>query len=492
MSKLETRSIKFYLDDSINKVKKEKILKFLNECLEVENKIIEHYWNHEFEKVVTSKDKIAFNYGAYKPEYPKLKSHHYQQVLQQAFHELKSISNRIKNSIRFKFDDIQKQAIYNYFAKACFNWSWLEKYIKQQIMEFKKDDKDYLEFLKLTKSIIEDKEKFGAIKKEIENKFWEIKNNFKMPKKKQLQIYFNKVHTIKNIHMKQYQWIFEIDSNDRIGGTEKKPVFGRIIIPVKYSKYHKEILKDNHLGNTFALKMNKYGRIEIIANYKIEIEYPESQPSEVVGIDIGLKKLIVTSDGEIIEQNKTIVKRLKKLVKQQSNRDKLQAHLRKKYNDDSFELPSKNYIKKQNRLSQFIKCHNRYLIKNFLKSRLTDHLIIEDLDIAYSRTHNKETNYLLKRMGIQSIKNYLVEYGKKLGVKVSEVNSAYTSQQCPVCNHTSKNNRKTQETFCCVKCGHTDNADHNASINIRNRYFDKRIKLNTPLWRVREMLGVET
>ena len=35
----------------------------------------------------------------------------------------------------------------------------------------------------------------------------------------------------------------------------------------------------------------------------------------------------------------------------------------------------------------------------------------------------------------------------------------YTSQHCPNCNHIEAANRKTQEKFCCVLCGYTENAD---------------------------------
>lgn len=490
MLKSEPRTIKFYLDKSVNKSKKDKVLKFLSECQEVENKLIDYYWNYEFTKVMTSRNKVAFNYNSYKVKEPKIKSHHHQQLLQQVYHMLKSIGNRIRNSIYFKFEDKEKQYIYNYMAKFTFEWEWLEKYVKKQIIGYKKDDKKYLEFLKTIQKIIDVPEKYEQIKQEIEDKFWETKKKFKKPVKKEFQIVCNTYQTVKNIHIKHFQWIFVIDNNDIIGGTEKKPVFDQMIIPVRFSRYHKEILEDKTLNNTFILKLNKYGRIEIIATYDQEVYYPTPQSEDVVGIDIGLKKLIVTSDGEIIEQNKTIVKRLKKLVRHQSNRNRLEKHLQKKYGE-CYKLSDKNYMKKQRKLSQFVKCENRFLIKNFLLSHLTDHLIIEDLNIAYSRTHHKETNYLLKRMGVQQIKNYLVEYGKKLGIKVTGVNEAYTSQQCSKCGYISKNNRKSQEMFSCGKCDFEVNADLNAAINIKNRYFDKRIKLDTPTWRVKEILEME-
>ncbi|MGL4522634.1 MAG: IS200/IS605 family element RNA-guided endonuclease TnpB [Bacilli bacterium] len=54
-------------------------------------------------------------------------------------------------------------------------------------------------------------------------------------------------------------------------------------------------------------------------------------------------------------------------------------------------------------------------------------------------------------------------YGKKLVL----VNPKYTSQRCYACGHVAKQNRVSQASFVCQSCGHTDNADVNASKNIK-------------------------
>jgi putative transposase len=63
-----------------------------------------------------------------------------------------------------------------------------------------------------------------------------------------------------------------------------------------------------------------------------------------------------------------------------------------------------------------------------------------------------------------------VSYKAKMaGVQVIIIDPAYTSQECFVCKHRARANRKTQAQFCCVNCGHTDHADHNAALNIREK-----------------------
>ena len=50
--------------------------------------------------------------------------------------------------------------------------------------------------------------------------------------------------------------------------------------------------------------------------------------------------------------------------------------------------------------------------------------------------------------------------------QIEKVPAAYTSQTCNKCGYVDKKNRKTQSEFKCIQCGHTDNADINAALNI--------------------------
>lgn len=476
------------MDESVNKTKKEKILRFLQECQTGENQLLDYYWNN-FNEVIEANTWITFYTNRHVETNQRLKFHHYMQVLHLAYMNLKSLEMKIMKAMYFRFDDKEKQKVYNYCKGFCFDWKSLKKYVNKQINEFKKQDKNYYDFLLNVNNYILDKKKYNQMKQDIQNKFYEVKSKFKLPIKKEYQIHCNTFHTV-DIQIKEFQWIFIIDNNDIIGGTEKKPKFDTLIIPVKFSSYHREILKDKQLNNTFNLRLNKYGKIEIIGSYEIDINKIEPTPNNIIGIDIGLKKLITCSDGEIVEQNEKIIKRAKKLVIHQANRQTLEEHLKIKLKDKNFKLLDKNYMKRQIRLSTFVKTDNRYRIKQFLRGREHDHIIMENLDIGYSKTYSKEANYLLKRMKIQNIKSDLIEYCQDLGITTSLINPAFTSQLCPVCGHIDKKNRPTQEMFCCVKCGHTDNADHNASINIKERFKDNRIKLNTPFWRVKEILNV--
>lgn len=70
-----------------------------------------------------------------------------------------------------------------------------------------------------------------------------------------------------------------------------------------------------------------------------------------------------------------------------------------------------------------------------------------------------------------------IEYkAKEQGIKVIYIKPKYTSQRCSKCGYIHADNRKTQASFVCQKCGYTENADYNASQNIAIQNIDKIIE----------------
>jgi putative transposase len=167
----------------------------------------------------------------------------------------------------------------------------------------------------------------------------------------------------------------------------------------------------------------------------------------------------------------------------------LDIHLKNTKNDDYIPISTKRLVRQYSKLNHMVNCDNRYKIKQFLKGRENDLIVMEDLHIQETKLH-KETNMLLRLLHIQQIKNDIQKYCKEYGINLELINPAYTSQQCPICGHVGKENRKTQEKFYCVNCHHEDNADHNASVNIANRIYIPEIKLNTPNWRIKELIAL--
>jgi IS605 OrfB family transposase len=105
---------------------------------------------------------------------------------------------------------------------------------------------------------------------------------------------------------------------------------------------------------------------------------------------------------------------------------------------------------------------------------------MEDLDIKSMTESAKGTveqpgkdvrkksnlNKAILDVGLGMFRQYVEYKVPCAGGRFVKVNPAYTSQTCHACGHCSPDNRKTQAKFLCVSCGHTDNADHNAALNI--------------------------
>lgn len=69
--------------------------------------------------------------------------------------------------------------------------------------------------------------------------------------------------------------------------------------------------------------------------------------------------------------------------------------------------------------------------------------------------------------------------GERTGTRVWLVPAPGTSQTCNACSYRSRENRKSQAVFRCKRCGHHDNADVNASKNVRdNGITDIRARMD--------------
>lgn len=90
-------------------------------------------------------------------------------------------------------------------------------------------------------------------------------------------------------------------------------------------------------------------------------------------------------------------------------------------------------------------------------------------------------NKAILNVGWHRISEFLTYKSVKLGKAVFTIHASYTSQECASCGHTHPDNRKSQDRFNCVSCGHADNADHNASIVIKNRAIKLVLDCGTQL-----------
>ena len=246
-------------------------------------------------------------------------------------------------------------------------------------------------------------------------------------------------------------------------------------IPVKYSKYYHGPMSD------YTKASNDYDYVicfdELRKQVKVNIAksgeryIPEVTPEDkVVGVDVNIKhNLFSLSDGTVYD----------------FDRDLLTEFCKVKRQIDTLKEADKNYQvgkRRQHKLDTLrlvMKRENQQLIANMCKTLAEQgvrHVVMEDIDGKFGKSHVKDEtldginfNDIVKFVGLGSLKDEVEHIARKYDITVSTVHACYTSKMCPVCGCIEDENRPNQETFDCVECGHKDNADVNAAINIRNR-----------------------
>lgn len=94
----------------------------------------------------------------------------------------------------------------------------------------------------------------------------------------------------------------------------------------------------------------------------------------------------------------------------------------------------------------------------------------------------KALNRKLRLSALSQFGEFLQYKARLSGGQVIEVDPKNTSRRCSSCGHVAQENRESQAVFLCKKCGHSDNADHNAAINILERALRDHKEEITNFW----------
>ena len=243
-------------------------------------------------------------------------------------------------------------------------------------------------------------------------------------------------------------------------------------IPIKFNKdwygNMKEYAKHNP-DYEYILTFNEKSHQVNINLCKDGNRYIPEAGNNIVGIDVNCKhNLFSLSNETTYNYNRKLVNDFCKLSLEV---DELKKN--KNY------TVGKRKQQKLNTLKMKMLKSEQQLISKMCKELMLEgvnHIVMEDLNNRFCRCYikdkdNEDINYnrKVKFLGLSSIKNEVEHIARKYGIALSTVQASYTSKMCPICGCIADENRPNQETFDCVECGHKDNADVNAAVNIRNR-----------------------
>ena len=132
---------------------------------------------------------------------------------------------------------------------------------------------------------------------------------------------------------------------------------------------------------------------------------------------------------------------------------------------------------------------NESFLRNYLARALRQwknegirHLVLEDLHFIGDKSSylHKDIQVKYSRLGrllrIAQVKHWVSDCAEKHGLFTHFAAAAHTSRECSKCRDIRKSNRPTQEAFLCRACGHSDNADVNAALVIRERFLDPLLR----------------
>lgn len=247
----------------------------------------------------------------------------------------------------------------------------------------------------------------------------------------------------------------------------------KIIIPFNKTKHYNKFIEDNWLlSKSLRIGYDKKGCfVDVI----FEKPKPElRKDGELIGIDRGFLSILYTSDGQNIgSEMSDEIKERKKNIPKKSKKTKAKDKIVRKKNKGKFGIKKNNSNKGHNVMRAKQKFHHYIETETYrhvkqLKLDNIDTVVLENLKYVKHGKRGKfsrHVNWLLSFWTYTKVHKYLERLCEEQGISVKLKNPWKTSQHCSVCGNIDRRNRKGKK-FVCLKCGFTDDADHNGSKNL--------------------------
>ncbi len=249
-----------------------------------------------------------------------------------------------------------------------------------------------------------------------------------------------------------------------------------ITFKVIIGRKDKDFLELSHTINKIIIGEYKLGESRITIEGKFikikmtidmgEVKTKTADTNNILGLDLGINIPVYASLGNNTYVRKSFGSKdeflkVREQFRNRRRRAYKQAELAKggKGRKDKLSAPDRLSDKER----RWANTYNHQLSKKVVEFAVKNNvgqINMEKLE------KNGFDNKLLGMWSYYELQNMIEYKGKREGIIVKYINPAYTSQTCSKCGHIHKDNRKSQEHFECVRCGHKLNADHNAAINI--------------------------
>ena len=199
---------------------------------------------------------------------------------------------------------------------------------------------------------------------------------------------------------------------------------------------------------------------EFYIHITVLIRVPEPKGNNPVGVDIGINKILVASNG--FEVNGKPVE-----ARRQHFR-KLRSSLQKKGTSSSKRKLKQLSGREHRWVNTILHQVSRAFVNSLVVGR--DYVVMEKLNGIRQRCkHRKKQRATFHSWAFNRLQQMIEYKCLEKGIPVVYVEPRYTSQRCPRCGTTDRRNRRSQVLFRCINCGYQHNADYVASFNLAQR-----------------------
>ncbi len=188
-----------------------------------------------------------------------------------------------------------------------------------------------------------------------------------------------------------------------------------------------------------------------------ETELGEAENGTVLGVDLGVENIAVTSTGTFFSGG-------------------LFNHRRDEYERIRGSLQQTGTESAHRTIDQMGNREQRW--NNDVLHRISKALVQEAIAHDCSVIAFEDLTDIRERMpgakkfhvwAFRQLYEYAEYKAAEFGIRTEQVDPSYTSQRCSKCGTTLRENRTSQAGFCCQKCGYEVHADYNAAKNIATK-----------------------
>ncbi|BCU67589.1 transposase [Sulfolobales archaeon HS-7] len=316
--------------------------------------------------------------------------------------------------------------------------------------------------LDLRKQDVEYQQLHSQVAQNVADRFYEARERFfkglaRFPKEKKAYRWYSLVYP-------QSGWkvlrVREIRKKSREGSPKKLMTLSLSHLGVFEVLVHRDFPLDK--VKRVVVKLMPSERIYV--SFVVEgYEFPKlAKVNKVTALDVGIKTLIMTSEGEYFPNVKPYEKALRKV-----------RHLHRILSRKKF--LSKNWFKAKVKLAkayEHLKNFRRDLYMKLGKhfARNYDAVVMEDINVKRLVGRSlRKTRMRLHDVAFNEFKTVLKYQMEKHGKSIALVDPGYTSKTCANCGYVKEDLTLSDRIFSCPKCGWVTDRDYNASLNILRR-----------------------